>query len=195
MGEKELIPAIRFKGFTDPWEQRAAAKIFFSASEKGFKDLPVLSATQDRGMILRDNSGINIQYEKSSLTAYKKIEPGDFVIHLRSFQGGFAHSDYEGITSPAYTVLKIWDRSQHDDCFWKHIFISAAFIHMLERATYGVRDGRSVSCSDFFEMRFFSPKKKEQALIAKQLDKFDALIALHQRKLTVRANLLFRWGL
>jgi len=146
-------------------------------------------------MILRDNSGINIQYEKSSLTAYKKIEPGDFVIHLRSFQGGFAHSDYEGITSPAYTVLKIWDRSPHDDCFWKHIFISAAFIHMLERATYGVRDGRSVSCSDFFEMRFFSPKKKEQALIAKQLDKFDALIALHQRKLTVRANLLFRWGL
>lgn len=61
--------------------------------------------------------------------------PGQFVIHLRSFQGGFAHSDTEGITSPAYTVMDFKDKETHDDYFWKYVFASDRFIKRLETVT------------------------------------------------------------
>ena len=98
-------PVLRFKGFHDDWEQRKGKSIFYSKSNKDFPELTVLSATQDKGMIPRSSTGIDIKYEKKSLRGYKKIEPGDFVVHLRSFQGGFAYSDLTGIVSPAYTVF------------------------------------------------------------------------------------------
>ncbi len=57
-------------------------------------------------MIYRDDSGRYIGHDESNEIGYKRVLPGDFVVHLRSFQGGFAHSQYEGITSPAYTVFR-----------------------------------------------------------------------------------------
>lgn len=84
------------------WEQRKAKDLFISTADKGYPNLPVLSATQDRGMIRRDENSINIFHDKKNEASYKRVLPGQFVIHLRSFQGGFAHSIIEGITSPAY---------------------------------------------------------------------------------------------
>ena len=78
--------------------------MFASTSDKGHPELPVLSATQDRGMIKRDDNGINIFHDTKNEEGYKRVKPGQFVIHLRSFQGGFAHSVIDGITSPAYRV-------------------------------------------------------------------------------------------
>ena len=177
------IPEIRFTGFTEAWEQRKAIDLFKDVSEKGFDNLPVLSATQDRGMVYRDENGINISHDKKNELTYKHVIPGQFVIHLRSFQGGFAHSAIEGITSPAYTVFKFSNASQHDDIFWKYIFMSERFIKSLESVTYGIRDGRSISYSEFLGLPFAVPEKEEESCIGYFLKKYDSLITLHQRKL------------
>ena len=169
--------------FTPAWEQRKAIDLFKDVSEKGFDNLPVLSATQDRGMVYRDENGINISHDKKNELTYKHVIPGQFVIHLRSFQGGFAHSAIEGITSPAYTVFKFSNASQHDDIFWKYIFMSERFIKSLETVTYGIRDGRSISYSEFLGLPFAVPEKEEESCIGYFLKKYDSLITLHQRKL------------
>ena len=176
------IPAIRFKGFSDTWEQRKAKELFVSTADKGYPELPVLSATQDRGMIRRDENSINIFHDKKNEAGYKRVLPGQFVIHLRSFQGGFAHSAIEGITSPAYTVFGFSEPEKHNSEYWKYVFTSKSFIRRLETVTYGIRDGRSISYEEFLTLDFVYPSKAEQTAIARYLDKLSNLITLHQRK-------------
>ena len=182
MTKKSDTPAIRFKGFTDTWEQRKAKELFVSTADKGYPELPVLSATQDRGMIRRDENSINIFHDKKNEAGYKRVLPGQFVIHLRSFQGGFAHSAIEGITSPAYTVFGFSEPEKHDSEYWKYVFTSKSFIRRLETVTYGIRDGRSISYEEFLTLDFVYPSKAEQTAIARYLDKLSNLITLHQRK-------------
>ena len=179
----QKVPEKRFPGFTDDWEQRKAKELFVSTTDKGYPELPVLSATQDRGMIRRDENSINIFHDKKNEAGYKRVLPGQFVIHLRSFQGGFAHSAIEGITSPAYTVFGFSEPEKHDSEYWKYVFTSKSFIQRLETVTYGIRDGRSISYEEFLTLGFVYPSKAEQTAIARYLDKLSDLITLHQRKL------------
>ena len=179
---KRKVPKIRFKGFYDDWEQRKAKELFVSTADKGYPELPVLSATQDRGMIRRDENSINIFHDKKNEAGYKRVLPGQFVIHLRSFQGGFAHSAIEGITSPAYTVFGFSEPEKHDSEYWKYMFTSKSFIRRLETVTYGIRDGRSISYEEFLTLSFVYPSKAEQTAIARYLDKLSDLITLHQKK-------------
>lgn len=185
---KTEIPSIRFRGFDDAWEQRKAKELFVSTADKGYPELPVLSATQDRGMIRRDENSINIFHEKKNEAGYKRVLPGQFVIHLRSFQGGFAHSAIEGITSPAYTVFGFSEPEKHDSEYWKYVFTSKSFIQRLETVTYGIRDGRSISYEEFLTLGFVYPSKAEQTAIARYLDKLSDLITLHQRKFEKLTN-------
>ena len=163
------------------WEQRKAKELFNSTADKGYPELPVLSATQDRGMIRRDENSINVFHDKKNELGYKRVLPGQFVIHLRSFQGGFAHSTIEGITSPAYTIFGISEPEKHDSEYWKYVFTSKEFIRRLETVTYGIRDGRSISYDEFLTLDFVYPSKAEQITIARSLDKLSNLITLHQR--------------
>ncbi|EID21126.1 restriction endonuclease subunit S [Streptococcus anginosus] len=182
---KGRIPQLRFPEFKNApaWEQRKSDKIFQSVSDKNHPDLPVLSASQELGMVKRDDVGIDIKYDKSSLKNYKRVVPGQFVIHLRSFQGGFAHSIIEGITSPAYTILDFVKLDEHSDLFWKNILTSRDFIKRLEAVTYGIRDGRSISFSDFSSLNFNFPSLPEQQAIGDFFSTLDCSIALHQREL------------
>ncbi len=177
------VPEVRFTGFTGAWENRKAAEIFNTVSDKDHVELPVLSASQEYGMIKRADSGININHDKKNEITYKRVLPGQFVIHLRSFQGGFAHARVEGITSPAYTVLDFLEKAQHYDFFWKYILSSKNFIQRLELVTYGIRDGRSISYNDFTNLDFKFPKISEQTAIGNFFRKLDALITLQQREL------------
>ena len=182
MAEQAKVPEIRFAGFTDPWEQRKASEVFQIVDDRGHPTLPVLSATQNQGMIYRDDSGRYIGHDESNEIGYKRVLPGDFVVHLRSFQGGFAHSQYEGITSPAYTVFRAKEPTSHSDRFWKHWFMSEHFIAGLSTVTYGIRDGRSISVDEFMNTFLAFPAVEEQAAISRLLDYLDDLITLHQRK-------------
>ena len=177
------IPEIRFKGFIDAWEQRKADYIFKSVTDKGYPELPVLSASQELGMVYREQNGIDIQHDKKNEASYKRVLPGQFVIHLRSFQGGFAYSEVDGITSPAYTVMSFKNSNEQYGLFWKHIFKSETFIKRLETITYGIRDGRSISFSDFKSLILQYPSFSEQKMIGDSIAIIERGITLHQRKL------------
>ena len=177
------VPEVRFKEFTGAWERKYASELFSSYVDKGHPELPVLSATQDAGMIVRDGIGKSVFYDTANEVGYKKVMPGQFVIHLRSFQGGFAHSAIEGITSPAYTVFGFKEPEKHDDYYWKYVFASKQFIKRLETVTYGIRDGRSISYEEFLTLDFIFPQKEEQSKICTYLHNLDLLISLQQQEL------------
>ena len=181
--EGETTPRVRFKGFQGEWEKVRASNVFKTFNEKNRPDLPVLSATQDRGMVTREAIGYNIFHDKSNEATYKHILPGQFIIHLRSFQGGFAHSAIEGIASPAYTIMEFKDKTRHFDLYWKYIFISKEFIKRLELITYGIRDGRSISFEEFSEMYFTVPSYEEQQKIASYFTNLDRQIFLQTQRL------------
>lgn len=180
----EITPRVRFKGFEGEWDRDKAGNIYTTINERNRPDLPVLSANQDiRGMAPRVETGFNISHNKANEVTYKVVKPGQYVIHLRSFQGGFAHSAVEGITSPAYTVFGFKDANRHDDYFWKIIFMSKEFIKSLETITYGIRDGRSINFSEFAEMNFLFPSKEEQHQIANYFRSLDTQISLQEQRL------------
>lgn len=181
--EGETVPKIRFKGFEGEWKKVKADSIFKTFNEKNRSDLPVLSATQDRGMVTRESIGYNIFHDTSNEATYKHILPGQFVIHLRSFQGGFAHSEIEGIASPAYTIMDFKNKDLYHDYYWRYVFMSKEFIKRLELITYGIRDGRSISYDEFKEMSFLVPSKEEQIKIASYLKNLDHQIFLQSQRL------------
>ena len=160
------------------FEHRVKAnQIFISYSKKGFSHLPVLSASQDKGMIFRKDESKNILYTHDNLTNYKLVEPDNFVVHLRSFQAGFAYSDKTGIASPAYTIFKFKNNVAYNSVYWKEKFKSYNFIQLLKKITYGVRDGRSISFSDFLSLYLTFPDIKLQNKIGNVLSKLDTQIS------------------
>ena len=178
------VPEIRLDGFEGEWEIKRADEIFKSVSEKNKAFLPVLSASQIDGMVLRDEIGINIKYDEATLNNYKVVKPGQFVIHLRSFQGGFALSKLEGISSPAYTIIDFIDKENNLSDFWNSILTSRDFIKRLETVTYGIRDGKSISFKDFSSLKFVFPEFKEQQAIGAYFSNLDNLINSYQEKIS-----------
>ena len=180
----QTVPEIRLDGFEGEWTKKRADEIFKSVSEKNRASLPVLSASQIDGMVLRDEIGIDIKYDEAALNNYKVVKPGQFVIHLRSFQGGFALSKLEGITSPAYTIIDFIDKKNNIPDFWNSILTSRDFIKRLETVTYGIRDGKSISFKDFSSLKFAYPSLEEQQAIGTYFSNLDNLIAAHQEKIS-----------
>jgi len=180
----QTVPEIRLDGFEGEWKIKRADEIFKSVSEKNRALLPVLSASQIDGMVLRDEIGIDIKYDEATLNNYKVVKPGQFVIHLRSFQGGFALSKLEGITSPAYTIIDFIDKENHLPGFWNSILTLKEFIKRLETVTYGIRDGKSISFKDFSSLKFVFPNLEEQQAIGAYFSNLDNLISAHQEKIS-----------
>ena len=162
----------RLPGFEGVWKYIPAREIFKSITDKKHSgDIQVLSSTQDRGIVPRDQVGIDIKYEADSLSSYKKVEKGNFVISLRSFQGGIEYSDYTGIVSPAYTVLKSIEKIS--DEYYKQFFKSTDYINRLNIAVYGIHDGKQISYEDFGRIKIPYPALDEQIAIAKVLSTAD----------------------
>ena len=178
-----VAPKVRFNGFSGAWERKYGSELFTAYVDKGHPELPVLSATQDAGMVARHGIGKSVFHNTANEIGYKRVMPGQFVIHLRSFQGGFAHSAVEGITSPAYTVFGFKEPEKHDDYYWKYVFTSKQFIKRLETVTYGIRDGRSISYEEFLTLDFLFPQKEEQTKICTYLRELDRIIFLRQQEL------------
>ena len=182
--EGQKVPEVRFKGFEGEWKVCQGEDLFETYNERNRPDLPVLSAFQDiRGMAVRSDSGYEISHNKRNEVTYKVVKPGQFVMHLRSFQGGFAHSSIEGITSPAYTVFGFKESNANNDYYWKTIFMSKEFIDRLKTITYGIRDGRSISFPEFLKMKFRVPSIDEQRKIASFFVHLDKQIAIAQQRL------------
>ncbi len=167
----------------EDWDGAIRAKQLFKShtNKKHNGDLEILASTQDRGIVPRNQIGIDIQCSDEGVKGYKKVSKGDFVISLRSFQGGIEYSEYDGIVSPAYTVLKpIKDISTG---FYRNYFKTDSFIDRLDGAVYGIRDGKQIGYEDFGDMYVHYPPLAEQERIAEILMQCDKVIELKQKRI------------
>lgn len=174
------IPEIRFSGFTGVWEQRKLGDVFTEYSEKNHSELPPLSIVQGCGTVLREESNRNLQYDKSSLLGYKMVQKDDFIVHLRSFEGGLEKANSDGIISPAYHTFH---GEKTDTRFYYSFFRSKYFIDVLLKPhVYGIRDGKSIDIEGMKTIMIPVPSYEEQKRIGEYIESFDHLITLHQRK-------------
>lgn len=170
----------RLKGFGGEWRKLGAGEIFKSITKKGFADEELLSATQDRGMIPRTMLEGRVTMPTTGTEGFKLVEIGDFIISLRSFQGGLEYSNYRGLVSPAYTVLK--PKRPINEEFYKQYYKSYEFIGRLATAVIGIRDGKQISYDDFCIVKIPNPSLEEQTAIAHVLQAADKEISLLKAK-------------
>ena len=181
------VPEIRFKGFTDAWEQRKLGEVFEEYSEKNHEELPPLTIIQGGGTIRRDESERSLQYDKSSLSNYKMVNKDDFIVHLRSFEGGLEKANSQGIISPAYHTFH---GENVDSRFYYAYFRSKNFINKdLKPHVYGIRDGRSIDIEGMKTIKIPYTAYAEQKSIGDFLTALDNLITLHQRELEKLQNI------
>ena len=180
-------PEIRFPGFADAWERRKLGDVFEEYSEKGHPELPALTIIQGSGTIRRDESDRSLQYDKASLANYKVVKNGDFIVHLRSFEGGLEKATNLGIISPAYHTFH---GEGTDSRFYYSYFRSPQFIDQdLKPHVYGIRDGRSIDIEGMKTINIPWTSFAEQKAIGDFIDTLDDLITLHQRKLEKLKNI------
>jgi len=180
-------PKIRFKGFTKDWEQRKLGDVFKEYSEKNHTELSALTIIQGGGTVKREDSDRNLMYDTSNLSNYKMVRKDDFIVHLRSFEGGLEKSSLDGIISPAYHTFH---SDMADSRFYYPYFRSYEFIkHKLVSHVYGIRDGRSIDIDGMKTIEIPYTSIEEQRKIGDYLDCLDHLITLHQRKCEQTKNL------
>ena len=139
----------------------------------------VLSASQELGMIDRSDINIDIKFEQASIVSYKIVRKGDYVVHLRSFQGGFAFSEKTGICSPAYTILRPKDNLMYG--YLSHYFTSKQFVKSLNLVTYGIRDGRSINVDEWLNMKVVIPEKQKQLHILTTINSIEFKLRNEQK--------------
>lgn len=179
-----LAPKLRFPEFRDGagWSADFGDELFDQISNREAPaGLPILAITQEHGAIPRDDIDYHVSVTDKSVETYKEVLPGDFIISLRSFQGGIEYSEHHGICSPAYVILR--KRTEFVDLFYKHFFKTHRFILQLTKNLEGLRDGKMISYKQFSELLLPAPDISEQQKIAACLSSLDDLIGSESRKL------------
>lgn len=182
--EGKNIAKYRFPEFKNDkkWEYLNGNELFEPISNKNHNsDLPVLAITQEQGAVPRELINYTVIASKQSISSYKVVEIGNFIISLRSFQGGIEYSNYKGICSPAYIILR--KKKKLYDLFYKYYFKSELYILQLNKNLEGIRDGKMVSYSQFSEIKLPFPSFKEQQKIASSLSVIDDLISNQKEKI------------
>ena len=183
--KKEIVPKFRFPEFQrDGIDFVHGNKLFKSITNKNHNsDLSILAITQDQGAVPRDQIEYNVTVTDKSLSNYKVVEVGDFIISLRSFQGGIEYSRFKGICSPAYIILRKREENI-SELYYKYFFKTWRYIQSLNRNLEGIRDGKMISYSQFSSIKVPYPRSfKEQQKIADCLSSIDELIDAESRKL------------
>jgi restriction endonuclease S subunit len=165
------------------WNVNKKAKEVFKShtNKKHSNDMEILAATQENGIVPRSQIDIDIKCSNEGISGYKKVDAGDFIISLRSFQGGIEYSPYNGIMSPAYTVLRPIQKIA--DEYYKNYFKTESFISRLNRAVYGIRDGKQIGYEDFGDLIIHNPPLQEQQKIAEILTQCDKVITLKKERI------------
>ena len=193
-GKKVLVPRLRFPEFrlTAGWALLKGDDLFDAINDRASSEsLPILAITQEHGAIPRDQIDYHVSVTDKSIENYKVVNRGDFIISLRSFQGGIEYSTYRGICSPAYVILR--RKGEGTDGYFRHFFKSPRFIQQLTRNIEGLRDGKMISYKQFSEQLMPVPLPVEQEKIAACLTSLDEVIAAQGRK--VRALQTYKRGL
>ena len=150
------------------WSSRRMKFLFKERAQKGFPNEPLLAATQSKGVVRKEDYGLRTVTAMNGLENLKLVEVGDFVISLRSFQGGIEVSHARGIISPAYTVLR--PRDGFEPRYFKSYFKSADFIRSLTLFVTGIREGQNIDYERLSRAFMPLPPPAEQAAIVRFLD-------------------------
>ena len=184
---KGLNPNVRMKDSGIPWiglipEHWGIRKIKFlfkERSEKGYPNEPVLCATQKYGVIPQSMYENRVVVVNKGLDGLKLVKKGDFVISLRSFQGGIEYAHYQGIISAAYTVLAPSD--EINPLYVKYLFKSHPFIGLLKTCVTGIREGQNINYDMLRNNSIMLPPPTEQQAIVDyieaKLSKIDSCMA------------------
>ena len=169
------------------WEIYFGKRVFKSIRESALDTDEQLAASQKYGVVpqslMMELNDSKVMLALKGTESFRHVEKDNFVISLRSFEGGIEHSDFSGCVSPAYTVLSasklIFPR------FYKYLFKSSSYISALQSSTDSLRDGKSISYEQFGRIQLMLPKINEQQTIANFLDhetaKIDTLIEKQQQ--------------
>jgi len=177
--QKLFSQEVRFKAddgseFPD-WEEKKLSELLKKIIEKNRLDLPALTIIQGAGTIRRDESERRITYDEKGLKNYKAVQKNDFIVHLRSFEGGLEIANQDGIVSPAYHVYRGNDTV--NALFYYPYFRSSNFIEgKLSVCVTGVRDGKNIEMNSFDELLIPHPCFAEQQKIADCLSSLDDVI-------------------
>lgn len=161
------------------WTLRRAKTLLRERVEKGFPDEPLLAATQTKGVVRKD------RYENRTVLALKDfhllklVREGDFVISLRSFQGGIEYARDRGIISPAYTVLYPVLPKMHGYLAW--LFKSKPYVENLSLYVTGIRQGQNIDYEKLSRAGLPMPPESEQEAIVRFLDHTDRRIRRYIR--------------
>lgn len=169
------------------WELRKGKNLFKLRNSKGNNNAILLAATQKYGMIPQSQvEGVVQVKQNTDLNTFKTVHKNDYVISLRSFQGGFEMSEYEGVCSPAYQVF--YSTKPCCNYFFKYMFKSYGFVSQINAFTLGIREGKNIQYEDFSLMQLPLPTIQEQQSIATYLDQkcseIDELITLQEEMIT-----------
>ena len=181
MAENAMTPAIRFAGFTEDWEQRKLGESFSERSES-MPEGELISVTINDGIkkFSELNRHDNSNEDKSK---YKRVCIGDIAYNsMRMWQGASGYSPYDGIVSPAYTVLTP-NNGVNSKCI-AYLFKRPGMIHTFQINSQGITsDNWNLKYPVLSEIGIVLAQDAiEQEKIAEYLTHLDNLITLHQRK-------------
>lgn len=160
------------------WQEKRIKDIFTEKSIKGYPNEPMLCATQSKGVIPQSLYENRVVTAVSGLENMKLVDVGNFVISLRSFQGGIEYAYYRGIISAAYTVIELDTNNSRD--YFRHFFKSLSLIKLMKKCVTGIRDGQNINYTTLKYEHIPVPPIEEQKEIAAYLDekcaKIDAIL-------------------
>lgn len=169
------------------WKVEKAKNLFSLRTSKGNDVLEHLAATQTHGMYpQRLLEGVVQVAINTDYTQFRTVHKNDYVISLRSFQGGFEISEYEGVCSPAYQVFYNQIPICHN--YFKVLFKSVSFIEFMNSLTVGIREGKNIQFTDFARSYLPVPPLEEQERISTYLyekcGEIDELIDVEQQMIS-----------
>ena len=163
------------------WKYMYGGEVFNSVSDKEHNsELPILAISQEYGAVPRDLINYQISVTEKSVESYKVVKKGDYIISLRSFQGGIEYSDYHGICSPAYIILRANQPINHE--FFKFYFKTPYYIQQLCSKLEGIRDGKMISYKYFSEIKIPFPSIDEQRKIAEFLTTIENRLSVARKE-------------
>ena len=147
------------------WEERKMKYCFSERSEKNHPEEPILCASQSQGVIPQSMYQNRVVVVNKGFEGLKFVKVGDFVISLRSFEGGIEYAYYQGIISAAYTILAPLNVYNTD--YFKFLFKCYPFIQVLQTCVTGIREGQNINYQ-ILGRKFLPlpPKDEQQAIVA-----------------------------
>ena len=186
------VPEIRFRGFTDAWEQRKLGELYTERNEQGNKSLQILSVSIHSGVsdgeLDVDGLGKKVRRSEDKST-YKHVYAGDLIFNMmRAWQGAIGVSKNEGMTSPAY-ISAIPNEEVYPP-FMNYLLRRKDAINQINNLSYGVTDFRKrLYWNSFVRVTCQLPCVAEQKRITETFENLDHLITLHQRELEKLQNI------